>query len=308
MFGLLAFLAACSVKTVRGESSSEVKSENLSVPKIDSAQAAPQAPTVTQQPVVTTEDKGAVEFCNRSLNAMPGKTNFEEIKKICDQVKQLPNCQSVAGDPIFHYDHLTSMSHPKKILVFANIHGDEDPSGSLAREWMIRVNALENPRNHWRVVPLLNPDGMKLHTRTNKNGIDLNRNFPTKDWDELAVKSWKEVSKSHIRRFPGHKGGSEPEVHCAISHIEEYAPDFVISIHTPLAVLDFDGPKVEFPKFEYLPWKSLGTFPGSLGRYLWNERKIPVLTVELRATLPEKTSTIENLQDVLGELSALVSK
>ncbi|MGZ3691189.1 MAG: M14 family zinc carboxypeptidase, partial [Pseudobdellovibrio sp.] len=54
--------------------------------------------------------------------------------------------------------------------------------------------------------------------------------------------------------------------------------------------------------YSYLPWKSLGNFPGSLGRYLWVERQTPVLTTELRETLPEQATAFEQLQDLVGSL------
>lgn len=147
---------------------------------------------------------------------------------------------------------------------------------------------------------MVNPDGFAAKTRTNANRVDINRNFPTKDWEAQAVKLWKSQTSSNPRRFPGDKSGSEPETQCILGHMEEYKPDFVISVHTPLRVLDFDGPKVTYPKYDYLPWKSLGHFPGSLGRYLWFERSTPVLTMELKENLPNRLETFNRLQDLIG--------
>src|SRR5690606_35181087 len=153
---------------------------------------------------------------------------------------------------------------------------DEIPSGAVARSWMVRLQEI-SPRNTWRVVPILNPDGLVKKSRLNGREVDLNRNFPTEDWDELALKSWREKTKSNPRRYPGDGPASEPETACAIEHIKDFKPDFIISIHTPLGVLDFDGPKsLPFPNFKPLPWRSLGHFPGSLGRYMWKEHGVPV--------------------------------
>ncbi|MGZ3798361.1 MAG: M14 family zinc carboxypeptidase, partial [Pseudobdellovibrionaceae bacterium] len=154
----------------------------------------------------------------------------------------------------------------------------------------------------WRVVPVLNPDGVEAKTRTNAHNIDLNRNFPTKDWEQQAKIYWQKQTKSNPRRNPGDTAGSEVETKCALKHLEEFKPDFIVSVHTPLKVLDFDGPKVAFPKYDYLPWKSLGHFPGSLGRYMWFERRTPVLTTELREDLPATLAPLEKLQDVIGTL------
>ena len=241
------------------------------------------------------------QICQESLKKFPGSFDESILAKACQKVMSLDECSSVNGQKIFHYDRTGTVAHPKKILVFSLIHGDEVPAGTVGRFWLSRLESIE-PRNSWRVVPVLNPDGVDQKTRYNANKIDLNRNFPTKDWDELAQKYWKIHSQSNPRRFPGEKSASEPEVKCALKHIADYNPDFIISIHTPLSVLDFDGPKVQPPKFTYLPWKSLGHFPGSLGRYMWSERNTPVLTMELKDSLPASNKAFEQLQDLIGTL------
>lgn len=248
----------------------------------------------------------ARQYCVDELKKY--KSNFDEktLAMVCAKTEVFDSCSSADNVPIFHYDKIgTGGSDSKKILVFSLIHGDEVGAGSVGRFWMERLDTLENPRNSWRVVPVLNPDGVKLGTRTNKNRIDLNRNFPTQDWELNAVKYWKSQSGANPRRFPGDKAASEKETQCAINHIMDFKPDFIISIHTPLSVLDFDGPKVKPPKFNYLPWRSLGHFPGSLGRYMWFERQTPVLTMEMKASLPGNFQTLEDLQDIIGTLVKL---
>lgn len=243
----------------------------------------------------------AAEICIQSLKAFPGESNSKLLSDACKRVMVLQDCQSVNGVPIYHYDQLGKDKTPKRILAFSLIHGDETHAGTVGRYWMERLEEIE-PRNHWRVVPVLNPDGVRQVTRYNANKIDLNRNFPTKDWDQLAQKYWKIHAQASPRRFPGSQSASEPETKCALKHIEDFKPDFVISIHTPLNVLDFDGPRVPAPKYSYLPWRSLGHFPGSLGRYMWFERNIPVLTMELKNSLPKSNTPFETLQDLIGTL------
>jgi len=173
----------------------------------------------------------------------------------------------------------------------------------MGKEWLSRLERIKTPSNYWRIIPLLNPDGAVLKTRTNANGVDVNRNFPTKDWDEMAVSQWHKTQKSHPRRFPGKSAGSEAETKCAMAHIEEFKPDLVVSIHTPYGLFDFDGPTHKKIKTQLLPWKRLGTFPGSLGRYMWDERKIPTLTIELRPdSLRKHNSGFILLQDALTDL------
>lgn len=244
------------------------------------------------------------ELCEKGLSKFAGKTNPKLLRSACEKVEILPSCASVQGTPIYHFDKKGNSKRPAKILVFSLIHGDETPAGSVGRFWMERLESIE-PRNDWRVVPVLNPDGVAVKTRTNANKVDVNRNFPTRDWNEKAIPYWKKDSRSNPRRFPGNVAASEPETLCALKHLEDYKPDFVVSIHTPLNVLDYDGPKVKPPKFNYLPWKSLGHYPGSLGRYLWFEREVPVLTMELKEDLPASNEPWMQLQDVIGVLVSL---
>ena len=240
--------------------------------------------------------------CLNDLKRFPGASDEKLLAQACEKVKQEPVCISAEGRPIYHFDKISPDKNAKKILVFSLIHGDETPAGTVGRYWMERLEGID-PRNSWRVVPVLNPDGVKYKTRTNANKIDINRNFPTKDWESDALNNWRKLAKSNPRRFPGQQAASEPETKCALDHLNGFQPDFVVSVHTPLEVLDYDGPKVQHPpKFDYLPWKSLGNYPGSLGRYMWLERQTPVLTMELTGSLPPNLAPFEKLQDIIGTL------
>lgn len=198
----------------------------------------------------------------------------------------IEGCSSTKNIPINHFEKISTKNpNGKRILVFGLIHGDEVPSEELALHWIKRLEGLE-PSNHWRIIASLNPDGKELKTRGNANSVDINRNFPTKDWDDHALSHWKTTLKENQRRYPGPGAGSEVETKCAMKHIEEFKPDVIVAIHTPYGLLDFDGPSEKIKKkvvpFKSLPWRRLGTFTGSLGRYMWDERNVPVLTIELR--------------------------
>jgi hypothetical protein len=267
-------------------------------------------------PLATRPPEDLVKVCKDRLKKVPGQTNFKKLNEICAQAEQLPACRSVKGEPIFHYEQKGLQTNKDKeplssqrVLVFGLIHGDEEHSTSVATAWADRLVDIQ-PRNTWRVIPVLNPDGWDLKTRTNAHGIDVNRNFPSHDWNELALKYWRTKMKSNPRRYPGAKPGSEPETQCAMAQIEDFKPDFIISIHTPLGVLDFDGPKVPAPHFQPLPWVSLGNYPGSLGRYMWLDRHVPVLTVELKAQNDVNRSfeEFDRLQDITGTVAIQAEK
>ncbi len=244
------------------------------------------------------------QLCMQQFKTLAGSAENDELSSACESMQQLVGCQSHQGVPIYHFERKGSDPAPKKILAKALIHGDEKLSGVVARAWILRLQKI-NPRNTWRVIAIANPDGWKAKTRTNSRGVDLNRNFPTQDWERQALGHWKNKMKSDPRRYPGESPASEIETQCIVQHIEDFKPDFVISVHTPLGVLDFDGPKVKNPPaFHPLPWTSLGHFPGSLGRYLWADQKIPVLTIELKGNEDvSKLEAFDRLQDVSGTVA-----
>ena len=219
----------------------------------------------------------------------------KRLQEFCLEPKQLNGCASTQNTAIQHLDAMANSAGGKRILVLALVHGDEPLSSRLALEWALRLKGISN-RNSWRVVPFMNPDGLVAGTRTNSRNVDLNRNFPTLDWDAEASRYWTISQKKDPRRFPGVAAASEAETRCALAHITDFQPDFVVAIHTPYGVLDFDGPRTRFPRYDSLPWKALGNFPGSLGRLMWKDHRLPVLTVELNTKMVDPAP----LQDIIG--------
>ena len=286
-------------------------SKDVIVPAPAAAPAAKVAEPVvaTENALVTpsapgeTPSEASQKYCKETIDKIVRPQNRARLQGFCAHVNQLQVCHSTEGRPIQHADSESNDARGKRILVLGMIHGDEPLSGEMALEWEERLQNIDH-RNAWRVVPMLNPDGFKLKTRMNANGVDLNRNFPTKDWQEEATAYWKKSSRGDPRRFPGDVAASEAETKCVMTQIKDFRPDFIVSVHTPYHVLDFDGPKMPFPPYRDLPWRALGNYPGSLGRYMWKDYQIPVLTVELGLTMIDAS----RLQDIVGSFAIEASR
>ena len=179
-----------------------------------------------------------------------------------------------------------------RVLVIGAIHGDELSSASVALHWLklAELAPADMPQAvHWRFIPALNPDGLLSQPprRVNANGVDLNRNFPTPNWQRDAKAYWEKRTNKDPRRYPGTKPLSEPESKFVYEEIQRFKPQLIVSIHAPYGVLDFDGPSVPPSKLGRLYLDQVGIFPGSLGNYGGVYKGVPVVTVEL----PNSTRT-----------------
>jgi len=215
--------------------------------------------------------------CAEFVKKLPNMT-----LQLCEQAKlQDSGARSVKGQPIYMQD-LPKADAKIRVLVVGGIHGDELSSASLAFHWL--QLAKEIPADaHWRFIALLNPDGLLSSParRTNANGVDLNRNFPTPNWEREAKVYWEQRVKRDRRRWPGPKPLSEPESKYLHDEMERFKPDLIVSIHAPYGVLDFDGPTTAPAKLGRLYLDQVGIFPGSLGNYGGVHKGMPVVTIEL---------------------------
>ncbi len=170
-----------------------------------------------------------------------------------------------------------------RILIMGGIHGDEYSSISIMFKWMDILAKQSDSQFHWRFLPLVNPDGLLdgRGKRQNANGVDLNRNFPSADWEATAIETWKKSTGSNPRRFPGSTAASEPETQWLIKQIEDFDPVIIVSVHAPHDLLDFDGPIEPPRRIGQLYLHQLGVYPGSLGNWGGLDLGIPVVTLEL---------------------------
>lgn len=159
------------------------------------------------------------------------------------------------------------------VLVLASIHGNE-PAGTPLTEaliehletgpdWLLGRRVL--------VLPRANPDGLLGRRRLNARGVDLNRNFPSDNWDSKGRHGLEPLC--------------EPESRAIADLILKEKVTRIISIHQPVNLLDYDGPAEALAEAMGaagpLRVQRLGARPGSLGSWAGLDLGIPIVTVEL---------------------------
>lgn len=193
--------------------------------------------------------------------------------------------RSVEGSPILvkTYPPLAGREPRARVLLIGGIHGDEYSSVTIVFKWMHILDAHHSGLFHWRIAPLMNPDGLlREHSqRMNARGVDLNRNFPTPNWAQESVEYWVRRTGRNPRRYPGPQPLSEPESRWLHREIARFRPEVIVSVHAPHGIVDFDGPPAAPRRLGRLYLKLLGTYPGSLGNYAGVQGGIPVVTIEL---------------------------
>jgi protein MpaA len=246
-------------------------------------------------------------------------------KSDCDKFKWNHYRNSVLGDPLMWTvfgdvsdEEQPSFKDKDVTVVMCGVHGDEITPIKFCFDLMFYLReAYSNPekvKNEFYnkvvlVSPLVNPDSyFKVKpSRMNAHGIDPNRNFPTKDWMTEARKVWLTKFRRDKRRNPGEKPNSEPEVIFQVNLIKRYNPDKIVSVHSPLTLLDYDGPNfaasngmdgvkahdllIQMSKdASGYNIKDYPFFPGSLGNWAGQERNIPTYTLELPSSDPRKNT------------------
>jgi len=177
-------------------------------------------------------------------------------------------------------------------LIIGVFHGDE-PQGKFLIEEYLKI---QNSAN-LLFIPCLNPDGMQSNTRVNSNGVDLNRNFPTKNWEFTERSDF----------FGGERPASEIETQFVIDVIDKYKPREILTLHAPFKIVNYDGEGKELAKkiseiIHYPVEESVGyPTPGSFGTYAGIEKKIPTITLELDETclVEDLISPVHKIFDIL---------
>lgn len=226
-----------------------------------------------------------VDSVCRKISAKLASVDFRE----CNSLQMAHSGHfSVEGVPLLikEYPPLGKREPQARILLVGGTHGDELASISIVFKWMHTLEEHHSGLFHWRINPLMNPDGAlrPRHQRTNANGVDLNRNFATPDSEAgVALEYWRVNTRENSRRYPGPYPLSEPETVWLYQEIRDFKPDVVIAVHAPYSLVDYDAPdRNKAPRqIGHLYRNLMGTYPGSLGNYAGMHLGVPVITLEL---------------------------
>jgi protein MpaA len=168
-------------------------------------------------------------------------------------------------------------------LILGGFHGDEPKGVFVARRLidLLQAEAGADTRGCWIIVPVVNPDGYERRRRRNANGVDLNRNFPTRNWTPTSRRS---------RMYGGERPVSEPETRAVIKVVNRHRPSRIVTVHSidgHRHCNNYDGPGRAVARGMgrlngYPVRTSIGySTPGSFGTWAGVERAIPTITLEL---------------------------
>jgi len=150
---------------------------------------------------------------------------------------------------------LGSPRAPRVVLVVGEIHGSEPAGRAVVR----RLRALRPPTGvALLLVETANPDGGRLGTRWNANGVDLNRNYPF---------GWMAGGMAFDTYFPGSGPLSEPESSALAALVRRIEPRVTVWYHQHMRLVDRSGgdPYLErlYAKRSRLPYKAIAPLPGT---------------------------------------------
>ena len=194
----------------------------------------------------------------------------------------------------------------KPILLIGGVHGDEPEGVELATQtlsWLATTSGDTAHRSKlcpWIVIPCLNIDGDLKRSRVNGRGVDLNRNYPSRDWSAAYEKD---------RYFPGREPGSEPEIQGIVELITATKPRLIIHCHSwqPCVVATgsralLDGSRLARASgYELRPEIGYPT-PGSLSRYGWHDNDIPVICIEEQESLVDLKTIWPRFSSAMEEI------
>lgn len=205
------------------------------------------------------------------------------------------------GLPVVAYEF---QNDGPEVLILGGVHGDEIEGVIAAQELLKKFIQSFPYKLNLTLVPQFNLEGVIYKTRGNGNGVDLNRNLPTKDWSPVAATP---------RYYPGLAACSENENKGLLQYLERAKPVLILSLHSWHPVLNVNGDclKVAEVLAQHTGYKidaEIGyPTPGCLGTYTGLERHLPTLTYEIERGLEAEKIISIHVPAILESLKVLES-
>lgn len=197
-----------------------------------------------------------------------------------NNIKKIESVVSPQGREIAFYELKIDSKLPN-VFFLGTFHGDENEGEYAILQFMeeLAKKIPDGCRYNIYFLPCLNPDGKALQTRFNANKVDLNRNYPTANFKT-------ETQTLDYEKVKCGAPASEVETKFMMKLVEQYKPAIIISVHSDLHMVDYDGPARDLALMYsdntgYKFVESVGyETPGSFGTWAGIEKRIPLITLE----------------------------
>lgn len=187
--------------------------------------------------------------------------------------------KTAVGTPVALFAQKEPELLNRPILLMGGVHGDEPEGVRLAQDMLGFLRSQDQSKLvPWILIPCLNPDGYAKNQRVNSQGVDLNRNYPSKSWSPKFDKD---------RYFPGKYPGSELEVQLVVELLLKLRPRLVVHCHSwePCIVATGERALKDAQRLSqnsgYEVRSEIGyPTPGSLSQFGWHDHQIPIICIE----------------------------
>lgn len=186
---------------------------------------------------------------------------------------------------------------PRRVLWVGGIHGDErvgvQTNAQLPEAFLATPGAAD--RVTLTFLEDVNPDGTAAGTRRNANDVDLNRNYPARNF----------VASDGN----GQRPLDQPEAKALHDLIRALDPQLVVVVHAWRGdhFINFDGPAdrlaasfSERSGYRVKASDKIAPTPGSLGSWVGRTLGIPILTLEYERGTDPETAWRDTRAAILG--------
>lgn len=217
-------------------------------------------------------------FIVKSSKAAAERARLQQEEQESRKIEKKTFGYSVKGRPIDGYE---IGNGENTLFLFASIHGNEIGTTDLLNRFVEEIKTNPNLISKTKrlvVIPIANPDGYYDRTdKLNANGVNLDLNFDTSDWQEYGPEG----------TYAGPKPFSEIESQAIKQVVGQYNPSVMISFHAFGALVspeDGDASTewakwyVEKTGYEYYDtWD----YPGTATKWFVETTGKPAITIEL---------------------------